>query len=190
MSAPSRIAQATDEKLMRDIQANDPAALGELYDRHAARAWSLARSICHDAGRGEDAVQEAFLSVWRSRAAYDSATGTVRSWLMTLVRHRAIDSVRREAAVQRPRLADGDYTGPDPSGGSLQDEVIARSEADALRLRLQQLPAAQAEVITLAYYGELSHSEIATRLCLPAGTVKGRMRLGLDKLREQIQTTG
>jgi RNA polymerase sigma-70 factor (ECF subfamily) len=109
---------------------------------------------------------------------------------MTLVRNRAIDSLRREAAVQRPPLADGDYTGPDPAGGSLQDDVIAESEADALRARLQQLPDAQAEVIALAYYGELSHSEIATRLCLPQRTVKGRMRLGLTKLREQIESTG
>ena len=106
---------------------------------------------------------------------------------MTLVRNRAVDSVRREAAAHRPRLADGEYDGPDPAGGSLQEEVIARSEADALRAHLQQLPEAQAEVIALAYYGELSHSEIATRLSLPSGTVKGRMRLGLQKLREQLE---
>ncbi len=190
MLARPRIAPATDEELMGAVQHDDPTAFGELYDRHAGRAWRLARSICHDAGRGEDAVQEAFVSVWRSRASYDSESGSVRSWLMTLVRNRAVDSLRREAAVQRPRLADGDYTGPDPSGGSLQDDVIARTEADALRVSLQQLPEAQAEVIALAYYGELSHSEISTRLSLPPGTVKGRMRLGLMKLRDQLESTG
>ena len=186
----TQIAAATDEELMREVQADHSAAFGELYDRHAARAWRLARSICHDAGRGEDAVQEAFLSVWRSRAVYDSGTGSVRSWLMTLVRNRAIDSLRREAAVQRPRLADGDYVGPDPAGVSVDADVIARTEADALRASLQQLPDAQAEVIALAYYGELSHAEIATRLRLPPGTVTGRMRLGLKKLREQAESTG
>ena len=190
MSTSPQLAAATDEELMREVQADDPAAFGELYDRHAARAWKLARSICHDAGRGEDAVQEAFLSVWRSRAVYDSGTGSVRSWLMALVRNRSIDSLRREAAVQRPRLANGDYVGPDPAGVSVEADVIARTEADALRVSLQHIPDAQAEVIALAYYGELSHSEIATRLGLQPGTVKGRMRLGLKKLREQIQTTG
>lgn len=185
VSAPPRIAAATDEELMLCVQADDAAAFGELFDRHATRAWRLARSICHDAGRGEDAVQEAFLSAWRSRAGYDSEAGSVRSWLMTLVRNRAIDSLRREAAVQRPPLADGDYTGPDPAGASPQEQLIAQSEAAGLRAGLQRLPDAQAEVIALAYYGELSHSEIATRLRLPPGTVKGRMRLGLKKLREQ-----
>jgi RNA polymerase sigma-70 factor, ECF subfamily len=179
-----------DEELMRRVQAGDTAAFGELYDRHAARAWNLARSICHDAGRGEDVVQEAFLSAWRSRAVYDSATGSVSSWLMALVRNRSIDSLRRERAVQRPPLADGDYTGPDPAGGSVQDDVIARTEAATLRVSLRRLPGDQAEVIALAYYGELSHSEIAARLRLPQGTVKGRMRLGLQKLREQVEPAG
>ena len=97
---------------------------------------------------------------------------------MTIVRNRAIDAARRESATHRPRLADRE-----PS-----DEVIARSEAEALRLRLSDLPDDQAEVIALAYYGPLSHSEIAARLALPPGTVKGRMRLGLEKLRAQLES--
>jgi RNA polymerase sigma-70 factor (ECF subfamily) len=109
---------------------------------------------------------------------------------MTIVRNRALDSIRRETASHRPPLAAHDYTGPDPAGASPQDEVISRSEAGALRARLQRLPRAQAEVIALAFYGELTHTEIAQRLSLPQGTVKGRMRLGLVKLREQIEGSG
>lgn len=154
------------------------------------RAWRVARSVCDDASRAEDAVQEGFLSASRSRGSYRPERGSVRGWLISVVRNRAIDSVRRESAVHRPELADGDYAGPDPAGDSPQDEVIACSEADALRARLQQLPDAQAEVIALAYYGDLSHTEIARELSLPQGTVKGRMRLGLMKLREQLAAAG
>lgn len=180
---------ATDAELMRGVQSDDARAFEALYDRNAALAWSLARSICHDAGRAEDAVQDAFLSAWRSRASYRHETGSVRAWLMTIVRNRALDSLRRESASRRAPLAADDYTGPDPAGTSPQDEVISRSEAGALRARLQGLPDAQAEVIALAFYGELTHTEIAQRLSLPEGTVKGRMRLGLEKLREQIEAT-
>ena len=175
---------------MRDVQGDDAAAFDDLYHRHAAPAWRLALSICRDGGRAEDAVQEAFFAAWRSRATYDGERGSVASWLMTLVRHRSIDSLRREAAACRPQLAHGDHQLPDPGLPSLQDDVIARTEADALRASLRRLPDAQAEVIELAHYGELSHSEIATRLRLPAGTVKGRMRLGLEKLRKQFESTG
>ena len=175
---------------MRSVQGDDAAAFDDLYHRHALPAWRLALSICRDGGRAEDAVQEAFFAAWRSRATYDGERGSVASWLMTLVRNRSIDSLRREAAARRTQIPYGDHHRPDAGTRSLQDEVIARTEADALRASLRHLPDAQAEVIELAYYGQLSHSEIAARLCLPAGTVKGRMRLGLEKLREQIGSTG
>jgi len=173
---------------MRRVQANDPRAFGELYDRHAARAWSVARAVCHDANRAEDAVQEAFLAIWRSHGSYQSERGSVQGWLMAVVRNRAIDATRRESACHRPPLAYHEDMGEVPAAGSTPDEVIARSEADALRGRLAHLPGAQAQVIALAYYGGLSHAEIAARLSLPPGTVKGRMRLGLQKLRDQLET--
>jgi RNA polymerase sigma-70 factor, ECF subfamily len=177
---------ATDEELMRRMQANDPLAFNELYDRHAGRAWSVARSVCHDASRAEDAVQEGFLSVWRSQGSYRGDRGSVQGWLMTVVRNRAIDATRREAAGHRPPLAHQDGVWDAPADGSTVDEVIDRCEADALRRRLAQLPGAQAQVIVLAYYAGLSNAEIATLLALPPGTVKGRMRLGLQKLRDQL----
>jgi RNA polymerase sigma-70 factor, ECF subfamily len=90
---------------MRRVQADDPSAFGELYDRHAGRAWSVARAICHDAGRAEDAVQEGFLAVWRTQDSYRSERGSVQAWLMTIVRNRAIDATRREPppTVRRSR---------------------------------------------------------------------------------------
>ena len=97
---------ATDAELMRGIQANDARAFGELYDRHSARAWHVARAVCHDASRAEDAVQEGFLAVWRSHGSYRGELGSVQGWLMTIVRNRAIDAARRESARHRPRLAD------------------------------------------------------------------------------------
>jgi RNA polymerase sigma-70 factor (ECF subfamily) len=109
---------------------------------------------------------------------------------MTIVRNRALDSIRRESAGRRPTLAGYDHTGPEPTYRSAQDDVIAYTEACGLRARLQRLPEAQAEVIVLAFYGELTHTEIAERLSLPQGTVKGRMRLGLEMLREQIDPNG
>lgn len=189
-SIGGRTAAASDEQLMRWVQADDAQAFEALYDRNVRLAWGVARSLCRDAGRAEDAMQDAFVSAWRSRASYREETGSVRGWLMTIVRHRALDSIRRETASHRPPLAKNDYTGPDPAGASPQDEVISRSEAGALRAHLQRLPEAQAEVIALAFYGELTHAEIAQRLSLPQGTVKGRMRLGLMKLREQIEASG
>ena len=171
---------------MRAIQANDPRAFGELYDRHSARAWHVARAVCHDASRAEDAVQEAFLAVWRSNGSYRGELGPVLGWLMTIVRNRAIDAARRESAGHRPQMGDREPFLDAVADGSTSDEVIARSEAAALRDRLAQLPDAQSQVITLAYFGQLSHSEIAARLSVPPGTVKGRMRLGMEKLRGQI----
>jgi len=190
LSIGAKIAAASDEELMRGVQADDVRAFEALYDRNVALAWRIARSVCRDPGRAEDAVQDAFVAAWRTRRSYRHETGPVRTWLMTIVRNRALDSIRREGAARRPPLADGDYTGPDPAQGSPQDEVIARTEARALRARLERLPGAQAEVIALAFYGELTHTEIAERLSLPQGTVKGRMRLGLEKLREQIEANG
>jgi RNA polymerase sigma-70 factor (ECF subfamily) len=184
-------AEQSDDALMIRAQAGDTNAFGLLYDRHAARGLRVARAICRDLGRAEDVVQESFLAIWRSRASYRPETGSFQAWAMTIVKNRALDSLRSAAA--RPQTQDG-VTAEDPAPGadsksdSPQDEVLARSERDALLASLRQLPEAQAEVIVLAFYGELSHSEIAAELDLPAGTIKGRMRLGLEKLRREMHS--
>lgn len=142
--------ERSDEALMLRAQADDTEAFAELYDRHAERALRLARAICGDASRAEDAVREGFLVLWRGRAGYRPGAGGFRAWSMRIVMNRA---------------------------------MVAQGEREELIDSLRRLPGAQAEVIVLAFYGELSHSEIAKQLELPAGTVKGRMRLGLEKLR-------
>lgn len=174
-----------DATLAARLQGGDKDAFAQLYDRHSVLAFRIARSICRDTGSAEDAVQEGFLAIWRSRTKYRSETGTFKSWAMMIVHNRAIDSYRRAARPQNQVAELGDEE-QDTRSPSPSDQVIARSQADALQALLCQLPDEQAEVIRLAYYGELSQTEISTRLGIPQGTVKGRMRLGLEKLRARM----
>jgi RNA polymerase sigma-70 factor (ECF subfamily) len=169
---------------MRQVQADDPLAFGLLYDRFSARAYRLASGMAQNRGHAEDMVQEAFVSLWRNRARYDPGRGSVTGWVMTAVRHRAIDVLRAQRRHDAHR-ARADQTADEPAtaGDAVEDRVVEREGAARLRSALGALPAAQREVITLAYFGELSATEIADRLSLPVGTVKGRMRLGLTKLR-------
>lgn len=176
-----------DEALMARVQAHDQVAFAELYDRHSVQAFQVARSVCGDTRRAEDAVQEGFLSVWRSRDQYRRGKGSVRAWTMTVVRNRAIDSYRSVSARPHERLDSVSQEVTDTVSASPLEEVVARSEGDALRAAIRTLPEPQAEAITLAFYGGLSYSEIAKQLKLPGGTVKGRMRLGLRKLRHLIE---
>jgi RNA polymerase sigma-70 factor, ECF subfamily len=177
---------AGDEQLFARIRAGDGQALEDLYDRYAAEAYGAARAICRDRGRAEDAVQDAFLSVWRGRETYRPQLGPVGAWLMAIVRHRAIDATRRNEK-HSARRADQEHLDGRPADDDVPADVIASAEAERLQAVLTRLPEAQQEVITLAFYGQLSHTEIARRLELPPGTVKGRMRLGLHKLRDELE---
>lgn len=175
-----------DPELMRRAQADDADAFGHLFDRHAAYALRVAMSILHRADRAEEAVQEGFLSMWRARSSYRATeNGSFRAWAMQTVRNRAIDSLRRDAALKRPSVAgEADVEDVvDAAHGSPLEQIIFRSESDALRISMLGLPEKQAEVIDLAYFGGLTHAQIAEHLDLPEGTVKGRMRLGMEKLR-------
>ena len=175
----------SDEQLMAQVQADDLSALGELYDRYFDQAYCLSISVCHDRGRAEDAVQEAFVSIWRSRSTYHRNRGTVAMWLMTVVRHRAVDAGRRHHR-HATRSMNGDHLEDRASRQDLEAEAAETDDAARLRGLLAGLPDAQREVITLAFYGQMTHVEIAEHLDLPPGTVKGRMRLGLEKLRKSI----
>lgn len=185
--AGERLARVSDADLMGRVQGGDVVAFGELYDRLAPRAFGVAGGVLGPgADRASDAVQEAFLSVWRNRCAYRSDRGEVQSWVFGIVRNRAIDSLRRHHRHDRLR-ADGD--GIDRTLAAPDDVpslAVAGDDARRLRGLLGDLPDAQREVITLAYFGQLTHSEIAARLALPVGTVKGRMRLGLIGLRGRL----
>ncbi|MBA2764970.1 MAG: sigma-70 family RNA polymerase sigma factor [Thermoleophilaceae bacterium] len=181
-------AAATDIDLITAAQAGEPAALGQLFDRHSVRAYRVARSICRDHTKSEDAVQDAFLAVWRGRAAYDSERGEVRAWLLTAVRNRALDLVRRESRHDLRRAGEQwleNRSGFDDVAGTAVDRVYSEDE---LRALLNSLPVPQREAIVLAYYGQLSCTEIANRLGIPIGTVKGRLRLGLEKLRGVLES--
>ena len=180
-------ADAADAALMSRVQADVPEAFGALYDRFGAQALGLASASTRDATRAEDIVQDAFLTVWRKRAQYRADRGSVGGWIMGVVRNRAIDAHRRQARHDTRRAeehrADDQRTGAWQERRTVEDSVGEREEASRLRSVLARLPASQRDVITLAYFGELSASEISTHMALPLGTVKGRMRLGLDKLR-------
>ena len=187
LSAPERPA-VRDGELMAQVQAGSTDAFEVLYQRYHARSHQLARSVCHDRGYSEDAVQEAFIAIWRRRDTYRAQDGSVAAWLLTVVRNRAIDAVRHHDR-HATRRADHDRLDGHPAPDDVAGQVAARAETERLRPLLAEIPEAQREVITLAFYGELSHTEIAARLELPPGTVKGRMRLGLDKLRDELSRT-
>jgi RNA polymerase sigma-70 factor (ECF subfamily) len=135
--------------------------------------------------RAGDAVQEAFLSTWRNSAAYQADRGEVHTWVLGIVRNRSIDALRRHRRDDGWR-ADGGSAEGLAARDDVQADAVAHDDARHLRDLLTNLPAAQREVIALAYFGQLTHTEIAAHLSLPVGTVKGRMRLGLVKLRGQL----
>lgn len=186
-SAPALtvLPSTSDEHLMERLQAGELDALAALYDRYFQRAHHFAMSVCHDRSRAEDAVQEAFLSLWRSRDTYHRDRGTVAAWLLTVVRHRAVDAGRRDDRHASRCVAD-DCLEAHASDDDIQAAVAETDHARHLRSLLAALPEPQREVITLAFYGHLTHFEIARQLDLPPGTVKSRMRLGLEKLRASV----
>jgi RNA polymerase sigma-70 factor (ECF subfamily) len=173
-----------DEDLMTLVERKDPAAFEVLYDRHGGAAYSLAHRIVGDQQAAEDVTQEAFLSIWRSGARFDAARGSVRSWTLGVVRNRSIDALRRQAG-KAPKLDfDDDATLDVQPAEELTDaEAIRRETATRVRGAMRTLPEEQSQVIGLAYFAGFTHSEIAQMLSVPLGTVKGRMRLGLEKIR-------
>lgn len=178
----------TDRELMRRVQADDPDAFSTLYDRLAPRALALARVILNaDPSRSQDAVQEGLLSVWRSRHGYRPEAGDVHAWVFGIVRHRAIDAYRRGSRHDNRRSGDEGAADRIRAPDDVHAAAAANCDRAELRRILDDLPATQREVIALAYYGGLSHTEIASQLTVPVGTVKGRMRLGLNRMRERIQ---
>jgi RNA polymerase sigma-70 factor (ECF subfamily) len=175
-----------DEDLMPLVERREPAAFEIVFDRHGAAAFSLAYRIVGDRARAEDITQEAFLSLWRSGARYDRARGSVRTWLLGIVRNRAIDLLRRDV-LEAPRVAfEEEMSEPQTAREETDEEALRREAARQVRGALNELPADQLRVVELAYFGGMTHSQIADMLGMPLGTVKGRMRLGLEKIRTQL----
>ena len=168
------------------LRERDTRALEVLYDRHGGPAYSLAYRILGDRQVAEDVSQEAFLAVWRTGSTYRPGRGSVRSWVLAIVRNRAIDTLRRAAARMPLGFDDDRAMEAQPAAGRTDGEALRREDARVVRDALGRLPHDQSQVIGLAYFGGFTHSEIAELLSLPLGTIKGRMRLGLEKLRETM----
>lgn len=171
---------------MRLVQRGDARAFEAIYDRHGSAAFSLAYRIAGNRSAAEDIVQEAFLSVWRSSVRYNPERGNLRSWLLSVVHNRAIDSIRR-AVVHTRHQVDAEGLEERKAAPELTDvEAIRRAESRTVRAAMEQLPPDQLKVVELAYFGGFTHSQIADMLGMPLGTVKGRMRLALDKMRDGL----
>jgi RNA polymerase sigma-70 factor, ECF subfamily len=182
----SDIRNLADEEVMQLVGEGDPRAFELVYDRHGGAAFSLAYRMVGQRVVAEEIVQEAFLSIWRSRMRYDAARGSVRTWVLGIVHNRGVDALRRGAVHDRRREITEGVEDRQEAPERTDVEAVRRDEARSVRNALEALPDDQRRTIELAYFGGFSHSQIAELLGEPIGTVKGRMRLGLDKLRRQL----
>ena len=172
---------SSDEALIEALRLKNLDALEELYDRHHRTALALAYRVLADRNLAEDAIQEAFLAVWRQPESFKPDRGSARSWLLSIVRHRAIDITRGRSFVNE-RLS-LDEMNLQPEYPDVWHQVVRRSDEREVRQAVKGLPAEQREVIILAYFGGRTQREMSESLGLPLGTVKGRIRLGMQKLR-------
>jgi RNA polymerase sigma-70 factor, ECF subfamily len=184
------LSSLADEELMTLVARNEPGAFETIYERHCGAAFSLAYRMCGTRALAEDVAQEAFLSIWRSGARYDRARGSVRTWVLGIVHNRAIDALRRSVVHERRRASDEGIEERFEARERTDVEAARREESEQIRGMLETLPDEQSRVIELAYFGGFTHSEIAEMLGAPIGTIKGRMRLGLEKLRGQLAPQG
>lgn len=174
----------SDETLIRAFQQKNVEALEEFYDRHHRIALAVAYRVLGDREMAEDVVQEAFLAVWRQSSTYRAERGSGRSWFLTIVRHRAID-VTRGRGFARERLSlDEIYF--EPREPDVWQQVSLRLDREQIKKALEGLPAEQREAIMLSYFGGFTHQEISDRIGVPLGTVKGRLRLAMQKLRSLL----
>lgn len=180
------LAHLSDEALVALVVRSDDEALAELYDRFGRAAYGLALRVVRDPDLAQDAVQEAFLAVWRSAGRFVAERAKASTWILTLVHRRAVDLVRRE----EPRRAEPLESAPQPSGEATEEQAWLRLQRMRVREALRRLPDQQREAIELAYYGGFTQSELAARLGEPIGTIKSRMFSGLARLRELLAETG
>jgi RNA polymerase sigma-70 factor, ECF subfamily len=165
------------------VSRRDRAPFEALYDRHRVPAFSLAYRLLGSRDQAEDVTQEAFLGLWRDAARYKPELGSVRTWLMTIVRNRALDAVRRRSAHDRRHAAEAEHPADLSAADVTSAEAHARDEGRTIRTALEELPDDQRRVVELAFFGGWTQTEIADMLGIPLGTVKSRIRLGLIKLR-------
>lgn len=177
----------TDERLLAALQERDAGALEQLYDRYGRLAYGLALRMVSDVTIAEDVVQDAFLNVWRQAPSFDHRRGAVRTWLLSIVHHRAVDMLRRRVNQRRDlNLDQVEQTLSLPEGWSTVENI---AERETLRQALDQLPDDQRQTIELAYFAGYTQPEIATVMGVPLTTVKGRLRIAMQKLRTTLEGT-
>jgi RNA polymerase sigma-70 factor, ECF subfamily len=183
-----RVATSTDgadRAVLARVADGELDALQDLYDRYRTMAYSIALRITADAALAEDVVQDAFLGAWRNAGRYVEGKGSVKTWLLSIVHHRAVDAVRR----RRPTTELPDTEAPSPTSLTLPDiwpEVAGNLDREEIATALATLSDVQREAIELAYFGGLTQVEIADRTGAPLGTVKSRIRLGLLGMRQAL----
>jgi RNA polymerase sigma factor (sigma-70 family) len=187
-TAPSRsLAHVSDEALLSLVASSDDQALAELYDRFGRVAYGLALRILRDEALAQDAVQEAFLGIWRSADRFLAERAKASTWILTLVHRRAVDLVRREDRRRGEPLE----RAPEPAAPeTVEDEATLGFQRRVVQEALRRLPPEQREALELGYYGGLTQSELAERLGEPLGTIKSRMFTGLSRLRDLLAQAG
>ena len=177
-----------DRELVLRLVAGDIRAFEAIYDRHCAQVYGLAMHVTRRQRAAEETTQDTFLTLWRSADRYDPSRGTVKTWLLTLVRNRSIDWLRREAKHARDVEIDDAIVGHLEAAERTEEQATTREESRHARQLLGSIPTEQRQVIELAYFKGLTHAEIAVKIGIPLGTVKGRQRLGLTKMHQQLTT--
>ena len=186
VDSKDKLRKLADEELMQLVAAGDANAFEIVFERHADAAFSLAYRMCGRRSIAEDVAQESFLALWRGGARYDRTRGSVRSWTLGIVHNRAIDGLRRNSVHDRRRASAEGIEEHLEAPERTDAQAIDNAASDEIRVALDELPSEQRRVIELAYFGGFTHTEIASMLNAPIGTVKGRMRLGLEKLRVHL----
>ena len=181
------LALLVDEDLLSLAESGDQEAFATIYDRHSHAAFSLAYRMVGEPQAAEDLAQDAFLKVWRGASSYRTGRGSVRTWILSIVRNRGIDQIRSHASLRRTqdKLEASAALRAQPSEAFA--ETWRNSQREQVREALNTLPSEQLKILELAYFSGYTHVEISELLKIPLGTVKGRMRLGLKKLREYFE---
>ena len=176
-----------DEDLISLVEGGDAEAFAVLYDRHSRPAYSLAYRMMGERQAAEDLVQDAFLKTWRSAGSYRTERGSVRTWILSIVHNRGIDQLRSLASRRRTHQK-VEASAPKSQPSEAFAETWRNSQGEQVREALKTLPEEQLKILELAYFSGYTHVEIAELLGLPLGTVKGRMRLGLKKIRDYFDS--
>jgi len=178
----------TQDQLLARVAQGDQAAFADLYDQIAPRVLGLVRRLLRDHAQSEEVTQEIFLEIWQTATRYDSNKGGASTWIMTMAHRRAVDRVRASQASRDrdTRIGIRDY---DAQYDNVSETVQTRVEHERVEKAMQRLTELQRQAVSLAYYGGYSHSEVATLLSVPIGTVKTRLRDGMIRLRDELGVT-